>query len=194
MSNAPEHVSTAADAMVRETRDMVIQAAQETAEQLTLLPDMDAILSAREQLGESAGNLTTIRKAGEIMRARGGRPAGARNRRTDDFRKYISKFGQHPAVTLMQIQSMPPLELIELSLEIDPSKRRMTLHEAMSLKARCAETLLPYMESKQPVAVDMTFNHLPDLIIEGLTHTSYDVRTILDAEPLPFDDDESDDE
>ena len=195
MSNSTDRISPAGEEMARDLKAQVERDAQATTQQLDLLTDLDAVIEARERLGENAGQMTLVREAGRIMRERrGGRPKGVRNRRTVEFRDFLLRHGSHPLVGAMRLQAMDPIELVEKSMEVDPSKRRMTLHEAMSLQQRARELVAPYVESKMPVAVDHSFNHLPDLIIEGLTHSQDAIRTILDAEPLPFDDDDGDDD
>lgn len=186
MSTDPGGKSVA-DAMIRDAKALVETAKAREAEQLDLLgvPDPEDIVEAREALGREAGPLAVLQEA-----RRRGRPKGVRNRRTDDFRKYILGFGQHPAITLMQIQNTPAEVLVERSAAVDNPKRRMTLLEAESLRTRCAEDLLPYIEGKQPVKVDMSFSGVSDLIIEGVTHTSDEMADILEADFAPVDDDE----
>lgn len=180
-----------ADDVLREAKDLVGQARAHEAEQLDLLgvPDPEDIVMAREALGRQAGPVAVLQEA-----RRRGRPKGVRNRRTDDFRKYILGFGQHPAITLMQIQNTPSEVLVERSAAMDPPKRRMTIGDAEQLRVRCAESLLPYIEGKQPVRVDMSFSGVADLIIEGVTHTAEEMADIMDAEFAPVDGDFDDGE
>lgn len=177
---------TVADDAIRSAKALVDQARAAEAEQLDLLgvPDPEDIVEARELLGRDAGPLAVLAEA-----RKRGRPKGVRNRRTDDFRKYILGFGQHPAITLMQIQSTPAEVLVERSAAVDVAKRRMSLGDAEQLRVRCAESLLPYIEGKQPVRVDMSFSGVSDLFIEGVTHTSEELADILDAEFAPVPDD-----
>ena len=175
---------------VRDARAMIAERSADEV-QLDMLDPVTAedMLEARAALGEHAGTLSVL---DEARRRRRGRPKGARNRRTDDFAKYIMGYGQHPAITLMQIQATPPEVLMEQSRQMDPAKRRMTLHEAQSLRIRCAEGLLPYIESKKPVAVDMSFHGVGDLIIEGVTHSGADFSDVVDADFMAVDDDDGD--
>lgn len=175
-----------ADEMIRDAKALVEQAAAHEAEQLDLLgvPDAETLLEAREALGRDAGSLAVLAEA-----RKRGRPKGVRNRRTDDFRKYILGFGQHPAITLMQIQNTPAEVLVERSAAMDPPKRRMTIGDAEQLRVRCAESILPYIEGKQPVRVDMSFSGVADLIIEGVTHTRDELADIMEADFAPVDDD-----
>lgn len=175
-----------ADDAIRSAKALVEQAREREAEQLDLLgvPDPEDIVQARETLGRKAGALAVLAEA-----RKRGRPKGVRNKRTDEFRKYILGFGQHPAITLMQIQNTPAEVLVERSAAVDPAKRRMTLGDAEQLRTRCAESLLPYIEGKMPVKVDMSFSGVADLFIEGVTHTSEEMADILDADFAPVDDD-----
>lgn len=189
---------TGDDAIGREVLGSVRDALDEARgeeEQLDLLDPITAedVWDAREALGEAA----TPQEVTQAARARkAGRPKGSRNRRTDDLARYLMQFGQHPAITLMTIQNTAPEVLMEAS------KRRkvhsfqkdgtanvvvehMTYEAAQSLRVRCADILLPYLESKKPVAVDMTFSGVADLIIEGVTHSASEVADIVDAEFVP---------
>lgn len=166
-------------------------------EQLDLLEPVtpEDIWEAQEALGPDAGRLTVLREARARKR---GRPPGARNRRTDDFAKYIQGFGQHPAITLMQIQSTAPEVLMEASRREKVHSfqkngtpnvviEHMTYDAAQSLRVRCAEAILPYIEGKKPVAIDMTFTGMSDLFIEGVTHSRDEMAGILEGDYLPVD-------
>lgn len=171
------------------------------AEQLDLLEPVtpEDIWAAREDLGADA----TPNEVTKAARARKrGRPAGARNRRTDDLERWLLAHGQHPAKTLMEIQSTAPEVLMEAS------KRRkvhsfqkdgtpnvvvehMTYEAAQSLRARCADMLMPYLVGKKPITVDMNFSGVADMFIEGVTHSADEMAEIMDAEYLPVGDDEA---
>lgn len=190
-------------AIVREAVDqakaLLDEARAETPQQLDMLDPVtpEEMLEAREILGPDAGRLSVLRHAREAKRR--GRPPGARNKRTDDFKRYLLGFGQHPAITMMQIQSTPPEVLVEASQQpkvhsfrkdgtANLVTERMTYAEAQSLRIRCAEGLLPYLESKQPVAVDMTFTGVSDLFIEGVTHTRGEMADLIEGDFMPVDD------
>ncbi len=134
------------------------------AEQLDLLDPVspEDMAEAREMLGPNAGRLAVLREARAKKR---GRPPGAKNKRTDDFARYLLSFGQHPAITMMQIQATDPEVLIEASQQEKVHSfqkdgtanvviERLSYEQAQSLRIRCAEGLMPYLESKKPVAID----------------------------------------
>jgi hypothetical protein len=64
----------------------------------------------------------------------------------------------------------------------------MTYEAAMSLRARCADMLMPYLVGKKPITVDMNFSGVADLIIEGVTHTAAEIGDIVDAEYIDAED------
>lgn len=166
-------------AVVDQAKAMLADAAEQE-EQLDLLEPLtaDDIEAARARLGMGAGKVAVLREA---RRGRG-RPKGVPNRRTEDFRRYLLRFGQHPAITMMQIQSTPAEELVAQSNLIDVPKRQMSLHDAQSLRVRCAEALLPYLESKQPVAVDATFRGV--MVVEEMGGPAAGPVVTLDGEPI----------
>jgi hypothetical protein len=193
----PETGGGAVRAMVDQSKALVASAAAEE-EQLDLLeqPTSEEIVEAREELGPSAGRMAVLRHA-RAKRGRG-RPKNARNRRTDDFVRYIGSFGQDPAITLMQIQSTPEEVMVEASRRkvtkvlkggkdkpdtvVEVEEETLTFEGARSMRIRCAEALMPFFHSKKPVAIDMTLNGVGDLMIEGVTHTREEMHDILDAE------------
>lgn len=166
MSTAETGDAAVVKGFVEEAKALLEEAATEE-QQLELLspPTPEEMAEAREQLGPDAGRLAVVRLARE-NRGRG-RPAGAKNRRTDDFARYLLSFGQHPAITMMQIQATSPEVLIQASEQEKVHSfgkagepriviERMTYAEAQSLRIRCAEGLMPFLESKKPVAIDAT--------------------------------------
>lgn len=156
--------------IVAEAKELLAEREAEL-EQLDLLEPLtpEEMMEARVLAGPSAGTITVLNTARDRRR---GRPAGAKNRRTDDFARYLLGFGQHPAITMMQIQATAPEVLVENSRrEVTKvlkggkgeADKRITFEEvtltyegAQSLRIRCAEGLLPYLESKKPVAIDAT--------------------------------------
>jgi hypothetical protein len=152
--------------LIAEGKGLLEGAQAEEARQLTLLgpPSPEEMELARERLGPNAGNLSVL---AEARRGRG-RPKGSRNRRTKDFRNFMLAHGRHPALTLMEIQNTPPEVLVERSKAMDPEKRKLSYGDAQALRTRCAEALMPFMESKMPVAVELGVDGDFNLIIPGL--------------------------
>lgn len=185
--------------VLQDAKALVETAAAEEAQQLDLLqPTAEDLVEAREILGPEAGRMAVVREARKLQR---GRPKGARNKRTDDFARYLLSFGQHPAITMMQIQATPPELLIEASEEevvtVDKegrehtTYRRMSYETAQSLRIRCAEGLMPFLESKKPVAVDATIRGV--IVQEQIGEIKSVKGSVLDGDVLgvqPFEEDE----
>ncbi|MED5545637.1 MAG: hypothetical protein VYD90_10325 [Pseudomonadota bacterium] len=178
--------------MVAEAKALFDQA-QAEEEQLELLDPLtpEEMAEAREKLGPSAGRLAVLRAARE-ERGRG-RPKGAKNKRTDDFARYISQFGQDPAITLMQIQSTDPEVLIQASEQSKVHSfrkdgtpnivtERMTYAEAQALRVRCAEGLMSFIHSKKPVAVDATIRGV--VVHEEIGEIRRSTGAVIDGEVL----------
>lgn len=168
----------AAADMLEAAKALVDQAAAEE-EQLELIEPLtaDEIQDAQERLGPLAGMVSVMREA----RKGRGRPKGARNKRTDDFDKYIRQFGQDPAVGLMQIASMTPEELVARSRLLDTPKRQLSYGDAMDRIIRCREALMPYMHGKQPVRVDATIRGV--MVVEEIGGAPI-AGVLIDQEPL----------
>jgi hypothetical protein len=174
---------------VAQAKEMLAEAAGEE-EQLSLLdtPTPEEMAEAREALGPEAGRLAVLRAARERKR---GRPPGSTNKRTDDFAKYLLSFGPHPAKTMMEIQGTPPEVLIEASQQerVHSFRKdgtpnvvieRLSYEQAQSLRIRCAESLLPYVESKRPVAIDARIVGVR--VIEEMPVARDPVRDLLEGE------------
>jgi hypothetical protein len=161
-------------------------------QQLSLVDPLTAeeLFEAKERLGPNAGMVALMRDARSHSR---GRKKGSRNRRTDDFKRYIGQFGPPAAVTLKKIASTSPDELVARSQMIDPEKRRLSYGDAISIIARCAEATLPYEESKLPVAVELSAKGDFNLIIPGVNVPLADAEAaaagsfVLEAEYLEVD-------
>ena len=126
-----------------EARDLV---AFDDPEQLELLRDATP--------GRDAG------AAVQASRRKGrGRPPGALNKRNAKFRDQILALGPHPALALQRAYSTP---VETLAAQLECSKL-----EAAQLAIRAASELLPYVEGKQPVTVDLRQQHDVVLIMGG---------------------------
>lgn len=172
------------------------------AQQLDLLapPTPEEMLRARLELGDDASGLDVLDR---VRSGRVGRPKGSRNKRTDDFARYILSFGQDPAITLMQIASTPPEVLIEASKQPKVHSfrpdgtpnmviERMSYEAAQSLRKQCAAELMSFIHAKRPIAVDMNFSGVRDLVIGGVTHTADEVQDYLEAEFMDVPEEETD--
>jgi hypothetical protein len=76
-----------------------------------------------------------------------GRPPGSANRANKDFRRFILSQHAHPGVALARTYDRP-VELLAQELSC-------TLLEAYQLQQRAAIELLPYIEGKAPVTVNV---------------------------------------
>lgn len=162
MSTAETGDASVAREAIDRSRAVFEAAVSEEAEQLDLLsiPTPEAMAEARDRLGPNAGRLTVLREA------RKGRPPGARNKRTDDYARFLLSHGQDPGVVMIQLASTPPEVLMEASRRTvvkvtkDGSRieyqETMSYGEALSLIMRAAEGAQPYINSKKPVAIDAT--------------------------------------
>lgn len=143
-----------ADIMLAKAKELLEEASAAEGEQLHLLdaPTPEEMAIAQAELGPNAGRIAVLQHA---RKAKRGRTPGSRNKRTVDFAKFLLQHGRHPAITMMEIQATPPEMLVERSRQMDPTKRQLSYGDAQSLRVRCAEALMPYLESKKPVAADI---------------------------------------
>jgi hypothetical protein len=98
---------------------------------------------------------------GQPRRGRGGgRPKGSRNRVTETFRAYFLSLHRHPALALAEVASVPVEELA----------RRLgcTRFDAMKLQAQCLTACLPYVEKRQPIALELPAGSGLTLVIGSL--------------------------
>jgi hypothetical protein len=173
---------TVAEENLRDAKAVFDEAASDEQHQLDLLAEpltAEEVARAQEELGQSAGRLTVLHKARENRKK--GRVLGSRNRRTDDFVRYLSQFGPDPAVVLMQIVGESEEAMLERSYANDPVKRRLAWGDARSMRIRAAETLIPYFYGKQPVRVDATIRGV--MVVEEIG-TMHGAGMTLDADPL----------
>lgn len=100
---------------------------------------------------------------------KGGRPAGSRNRSTEQWRQHVLSRYASPLVGLLEIAGRDVRTLaVELELfarDEDGNVRRDqrgepvlapgALIEALKIQKGCLEAALPYLHQKQPVAVEL---------------------------------------
>lgn len=130
-----------------------LEAEMGEARDVAALPCGEQLELIRDQVpGRDAGTAVIV------SRGRG-RPPGAMNRRNAKFRDQILALGPHPAIALQRAYSRP-VEV--LAAELDCSKL-----EAFQIQVRAAAELLPYIEGKQPVQVQLTAQHDMVMVIGG---------------------------
>jgi len=96
----------------------------------------------------------------EVARRQGpGRRKGSRNKRNAKFRDQILSLGQHPGIALQRAYSTP--------VDVLAAQLGCSLLEAAQLGIRAAAELLPYIEGKQPVTIDLREKHDVVLIMAG---------------------------
>jgi hypothetical protein len=119
-----------------------------------LLPLADAEQLA---LGIDAGldRVQAVQQARKV-----GRPKGAIGKGRADFRRYFLSKYAHPADVLGQVMSRP--------VDVLQAELGCTRLEALQLQQRAAAELLPYLEGKMPVTIDMTARSDVHLVVPGL--------------------------
>lgn len=88
------------------------------------------------------------------IRARAvGRPKGARNRNTEEVRKYVQAMGADPVMAAARVVAAGPAFVMEQARAMKPGSG-MDPDKAWAIWARMVEFLGPYTHSKQPVQID----------------------------------------
>ena len=150
-----------------------VDAAMEDAGALLPLTDPEQVELFREEMAEFGGageydarlqiGNGLLRTDGPMtavaLARRAGRPKGSPNRRTAKLRDYILAHHAHPAEVLAKTYSRP-VEVLAAELECSKA-------EAYALQIKAAAELLPYVEGKMPVQVDVTSGGLPVMILPG---------------------------
>lgn len=127
----------------------------EAQRDLCALPDPEQLELIRDQVpGRDAATAVAV-----VERRGRGRPTGARNKRNTKFRDQILGLGPHPALALQRAYSTP-VEALAATLGCS----RL---EAYQLQVRAAAELLPYIEGKMPVQLDIRQAHDVVLIMGG---------------------------
>lgn len=112
------------------------------AEQLPLLPI--------KEVGKDESAADTVDSVRGV-----GRPKGAKNRSTAEWKEYILGRYRSPLVALAEIYSR---SIQELAVELghDPANK-LTFEKAkelLQLQLQCAKELAPYVHQKQPMAIE----------------------------------------
>jgi hypothetical protein len=125
------------------------------ARDLCLISDPEQLELIRDATpGRDAGTAVAV----ERRRGRG-RPPGALNKRNAKFRDQLLSLAPHPALALARAYSTP--------VETLAAQLGCSLLEAAQLGIRAAAELLPYVESKQPVDVNLQRRNDVVLIMPG---------------------------
>jgi hypothetical protein len=113
------------------------------ARDLALLADPEQLELIRDQVpGRDAAT------AVQVAERRGrGRPLGSLNKRNAKFRDQLLALAPHPALALARAYSTP--------VEVLAAQLGCTKLEAAQLGIRAAAEVLPYIEGKQPISVDV---------------------------------------
>ncbi|MDP2207047.1 MAG: hypothetical protein Q8K65_12165 [Alphaproteobacteria bacterium] len=115
-----------------------------------------------------------------------GRPAGAKNRSTQEWRKFLLSRHASPLQAMMQTYSLPTDELARLL--------SCTKAEAFKLQMQCAKECAPYLHQKMPLAIDTGDQGLIQLTINMGQHAApIDAKTVegMAVQVLNMVDDES---
>lgn len=146
------------------------------SEEHLALPDAGEVLAIQAELGEGA----TIAMAVSEYRRRagaGGRKRGSKNKRTDDFSRWLLAHGPHPGLFLTRMMARPT-ELLAAELGCKTV-------EAANLQVRCADILLPFHEGKKPVEVNVSGKGGMALVMPMTMPGTVD-GGMLEAETLPI--------
>lgn len=129
-------------------------------------------------LAEEAGS-GTVSTTQVALAPRGrGRPAGVRNKRTEEVRGYLLSRYAHPLEVLAQYYSRP---VDALSAELGCTKK-----EAAFLQVRAAAEVAPFVEGKMPVQVDVTTRGDFSLLIPGVNISEADAREAAQGDFIPY--------
>ena len=132
------------------------------------LPDpqqLDLLRDERGVLPKDALRQLRLRRSGP------GRPAGARNKRTQKVAKwFVEKYGD-PLSALGEIINTPPdliYEQMILAQGGEAKGKRVTGRDAMEFWLTCIKEAVPYVHGKQPIAVDVSGKADAVIFIPGL--------------------------
>lgn len=109
-----------------------------TGEQAALFP---------VKMQDDGGAVAPVKKAG--------RPAGSKNRSTEEWRNFLFARFRSPLVGLAEIAGMDVVELAKV-LRFESDTRRAKPEELLELvkvQIACRDKLAPYMHSKMPLAI-----------------------------------------
>ena len=124
--------------------------------------------------------------AGSVERRGPGRPKGAVNKRTAEFRDYLLKRYGDPLTGLAEVAFTP---IADIARELGCEKL-----EAARFWLACREALLPYVVAKMPAEVQVRTQALPTLVIgtinvgehAAMEVTGEGVRAMSIAQPVQY--------
>ena len=124
-------------------------------------------------LRDERGNLPkdALRQVRQAQRNGPGRPKGAGNKRTEKVAKWFVAHYGHPLAALGEVINTPPDVLYEqmiLAQGGEWKNKRVTGKDAMEFWLTCVKEALPYVEGKQPIAVDVSGKADAVIFIPGL--------------------------
>lgn len=139
-------------------------------EQLSLLPAQAAKAAQFDGLAGTA-------VAAEARRGPG-RPKGAKNRSTQEWRDYLLAQGSSPLLQLLRVANANPIELATV-LGCKPL-------EALDRILAAADKLAPYLHQKMPVALEGGPQNLVQLVIQGNPELAgaFTGAPVVDGEPV----------
>lgn len=133
------------------------------------LPDVEQLELIRDQLpGRDPGAAVIAHR-----RQGRGRPPGAMNKANRKFRDYILSQHSHPGLALARTYDRPT-ELLAAELGC-------SLFEAATLQTRAATELLPYLEGKAPISVELKRRNDVVLIMPGANVSDDQLEAIRSA-------------
>ena len=136
---------------------------------LAMLPDAEQLELIRDELADRSPAAAVI----EHRRRGRGRPPGALNRRNQKFREFVLSQHSHPGLALARIYDRPT-ELLAAELG-------STLYEAAKLQKDAAAELLPYIEGKAPISVDIRRRNDVVLIMPGAGMAEAEIEALASA-------------
>lgn len=123
----------------------------------------------------------------DAARARIGRPAGARNRKSVDVERwYFAKGYVDPLQRLAELVTEDPRVLVEwfdehAGVDAEGNKRRgPAILDVVRMQIAAAGELMPYLHGKKPTQVEIIDERLPTLIIVSNSNQLEEARQLLD--------------
>lgn len=112
-----------------------------------------------------------------VVASRPGRPAGARNRRSEDVAAYVIERLGDPLIRQAAVATMALDDLM--------ARTGMSAAEALAEQRLAAALVLPYLHRRMPLAVDFTDHKIVHLTINrGSATAASTVAEIVEDQPL----------